>query len=298
MLASFPLFSSDSRFRFGAHMPTAGGLHKAVTEGYKIGSDTVQLFTASPRQWNAPPLRPESVRAFRRAVDKTGLYPLVAHDSYLINLATQDAALLEKSRVAFKHEMERAEALGLDFLVTHMGAHTGSGEEAGMARVSESLDWLHDQLPDVRVRIALETTAGQGTALGGSFAHFARIVSAVREKERIMACLDTCHIFVAGYDYRTAEQARTVLDEFDKYVGMDKLVCIHANDTDKACGSKSDRHAHIGDGEIGYAGFAAFFEQLKVYPNLPATVAVVVETPDSETMVAENVYRIKRLGTA
>jgi deoxyribonuclease-4 len=298
MTSTFPLFSPSTRFRFGAHMPTAGGLHKAVTGGYKIGSDTVQVFTASPRQWNAPPLKPESVRAFRRAVEKTGLYPLIAHDSYLINLATQDPALLEKSRNAFKHEMERAETLGLDYLVTHMGAHTGSGEEAGMAQLSASLNWLHEQLPDVRVKVALETTAGQGTCLGGSFGHFAQIVSEVKEKERVMACLDTCHIFVAGYDYRTAEQAQTVLDEFDEQVGMHRLVCIHANDTDKKCGSKSDRHTHIGDGEIGYGGFAAFFERLKAYPNLPETVAVVVETPESETMVAENVYRIKRLGTA
>ncbi|MBC8137933.1 MAG: deoxyribonuclease IV [Fibrella sp.] len=298
MTSTFPLFSATNRFRFGAHMPTAGGLHKAVTGGYKIGSDTVQVFTASPRQWNAPPLKPESVRAFRRAVEKTGLYPLIAHDSYLINLATQDPALLEKSRNAFKHEMERAETLGLDYLVTHMGAHTGAGEEAGMTQLSASLDWLHEQLPDVRVRVALETTAGQGTCLGGSFAHFAQIVSGVKEKERVMACLDTCHIFVAGYDYRTAEQARAVLDEFDANVGMNRLICIHANDTDKKCGSRSDRHTHIGDGEIGYAGFSSFFERLKSYPNLPDTVAVVVETPETDTMVAENVYRIKRLGTA
>ncbi len=298
MISTFPLFSSASRFRFGAHMPVAGGLHKAVTEGYRIGSDTVQIFTSSPRQWNAAPLAPSTIRAFRRAVEKTGLYPLIAHDSYLINLATQKPDLLLKSRLAFKDEMLRAEALGLDYLVTHMGAHTGAGAEAGMAQLSASLDWLHAELPDVRVRVALETTAGQGTALGGSFAHFAQIVAAVKEKERVMACLDTCHIFVAGYDYRTPERAAVVLDDFDTQIGMSRLVCIHANDTDKPCGSHSDRHAHIGDGEIGYPGFASFFARLRTYPNLPPTIAVVVETPETDTMVAENVYRIKQLGMA
>lgn len=293
--STYPLFAAQSRYRFGAHMPTAGGLHKAVTEGYRIGSDTVQIFTASPRRWNASPLTPEEIRAFRRAVEKTGLYPLVAHDSYLINLATTDAELLEKSRKAFLAEMRRADALGLDFLVTHMGAHTGAGEETGMAQLSASLNWLHEQLPNARVRVALETTAGQGTCLGGSFAHFAQIVAGVTEGERVMACLDTCHIFVAGYDYRTPTQAKTVLDEFDRHIGMNRLVCIHANDTDKACGSKSDRHAHIGDGVIGVGGFQTLFNQLATYTNLPLVLSVVVETPDSETMVAENVYRMKQI---
>jgi deoxyribonuclease-4 len=277
--------------RFGAHMPTAGGLHKSLSSGAKIGCDAVQLFTASPRQWSSPPLDTAKVHAFRRMVDATGIHPLVAHDSYLINLATQDPALLEKSRKAFLAEMTRAEALGLDYVVTHMGAHTGSGEEAGIARLSESLNWLHQQIPDFRVKVALETTAGQGTCLGGSFDHFPQIFAQVDDVERLRVCLDTCHIFVAGYDIRDAECVKQTLDEFDEKVGLNKLCCIHANDAVKGLGSKTDRHAHIGEGCIGNAGFKALLQDTRLPDGLP----IIVETPEAETQHAVNVWHLKRL---
>ncbi len=279
------------RLRFGAHMPTAGGLYKAVLSGYRIGCDAVQLFTASPRQWNAPEIKPEAVRAFRRAVEKTGIHPLIAHDSYLINLATQDEALLTKSRNAFLREMERAEALGLDYVVTHMGAHTGAGEEAGIAKLAESLNWLHAQLPDCRVRVALETTAGQGTCLGGTFAHFPQILERLERPDRISVCLDTCHIFVAGYDLRTAETARATWDDFERNVGFERLCCIHANDAVKGLGSHTDRHAHIGGGTIGNVGFAAFLSD----PRIPEGTPVIVETPEAESMHRVNVWHLRRL---
>ena len=280
--------------RFGAHMPTAGGLYKAVTGGYKIGCEAIQLFTASPRQWNSPPLKPESIHAFRRAVEATGIGPLIAHDSYLINLATQDPALLEKSRNAFLDEMHRAEALGLDYLVTHMGAHTGAGEAAGIEKLCESLDWLHEQIPNYRVKVALETTAGQGTSLGGVFEHFPQIFGQVREPERLAVCMDTCHIFVAGYDLRTPFAVTTTLDAFDKLVGLNKLCCLHANDAQKGLGSHTDRHAHIGEGCIGPAGFAALLAD----PRLPADLPIIVETPESETQHEVNVWRLRSLSAA
>lgn len=280
--------------RFGAHMPTAGGLFKAVTGGAALDCETVQLFTASPRQWKSAPLSREAIHQFRRAVEATGLYPLIAHDSYLINLATQDEALLEKSRQAFLDEMTRAEMLGLDYVVTHMGAHTGAGEEAGIARLCESLDWLSRQLPNVRVRVALETTAGQGTTLGARFEEFSFIFQRVEEPERLRVCLDTCHAFVAGYDLRTPEAIAATLDDFDSHVGLSRLCCIHANDAQKGLGSKVDRHAHIGEGCIGAAGFAA----LLANPRLPDDLPVIVETPDAETCHRRNVWHLRQLAKA
>ena len=272
-------------------MPTAGGLHKALTGGYDAGCDAVQLFTASPRQWKSAPPAPDGIRAFRRAAEKTGVYPLIAHDSYLINLAAKEDALLEKSRQAFLEEMRRAEALGLDYVVTHMGAHTGAGEEAGIARLCESLDWLHRQIPGYRVQVALETTAGQGTCLGGCFDHFPQIFAAVDEPDRLRVCLDTCHIFVAGYDLRTPEAVEATLSEFDEKVGLSRLCCLHANDARKGLGSHVDRHTHIGQGCIGDAGFAALLAD----PRLPRDLPVIVETPESETMHQVNVWRLRRL---
>ena len=280
--------------RFGAHMPTAGGLHKAVTGGAAIGCECVQLFTASPRQWKSGPLKPEAVRAFRRSVEATGLFPLVAHDSYLINLATMDEALLEKSRLAFLDEMTRADALGIDFLVTHMGAHTGAGEACGIQQLCDSLNWLHRRLPNARVQVALETTAGQGTCLGGSFDHFAQIFAQVEEQERLRVCLDTCHVFVAGYDLRTPEAAKATWDEFDAGVGLGRLCCIHANDALKGLGSRVDRHAHIGQGCIGAGGFTDFLRDSR----LPAGLPIIVETPEAETMHRCNVWQVRRLASA
>jgi deoxyribonuclease IV len=277
--------------RFGAHMPTAGGLHKSVTSGARIGCEAVQLFTSSPRQWAAKQIDRKAARTFRRMVEATGIHPLIAHDSYLINLAAQDDTLLEKSRQAFLAEMQRAEALGLDYVVTHMGAHTGAGVEFGIQRLSESLNWLHAQLPNVRVRVALETTAGQGTCLGGEFDHFPEIFRQVTEAERLAVCLDTCHIFVAGYDIRDAVTAAKTWDEFGAKVGFDRLCCIHANDAVKGLGSHTDRHAHIGEGCIGDTGFTAFLGDAR----LPADLPIIVETPEAETMHAVNVWHLKRL---
>jgi deoxyribonuclease-4 len=277
--------------RFGAHMPTAGGLHKAVSSGARIGCDSVQLFTASPRQWSAKPIEKAAAHQFRRMVEATGISPLIAHDSYLINLATPDDALRDKSRKAFLEEMQRAEALGLDYVVTHMGAHTGAGMETGIRRFAESLNWLYQQMPKCHVRVTLETTAGQGTCLGGEFCHFPEIFRQVVEAERLAVCLDTCHIFVAGYDIRDADCAKKTWDDFEENVGFDRLCCIHANDAVKGLGSKTDRHAHIGEGCIGNAGFQAFLSD----PRLPDGLPIIVETPESETMHAVNVWHLRRL---
>ncbi len=275
----------------GAHMPTAGGPHNAITNGVGIGCRSVQIFTASPRQWRAPTITPELAAKFKEVVKDSGLTKTVAHDSYLINLAAEPGSeTLAKSRAAFKAEIERAEMLGVDFLVSHPGAHLGAGEDVGIARLIESLDVIHAETAGAKVRVALETTAGQGTYLGGRFEHLARIIQGVKDPERLAVCLDTCHVFAAGYDIRTPETYAATIAEFDKIIGLRWLQVIHANDSQKAFGSHADRHAHIGDGEIGLEAFRLLVNDPRMV-GLP----VIVETPDGETMHAINVQRLHDL---
>ena len=275
----------------GAHMPTAGGHACALTGGHAIGCEAVQIFTASPRQWRAAAISDEMRDKFRDALADCAITKTVAHDSYLINLAAApDSDVLAKSRAAFVSEIQRADALGVDFLVSHPGAHVGAGEEVGLARLVDSLDAVHDQTSGAKVRVALETTAGQGTYLGGRFEHLARILGAVKHPERLCVCLDTCHVFAAGYDLRTADAYEATLAEFDRIVGMAQLQVVHANDSKGILGSHLDRHAHIGEGEIGLEGFRCLVNDPRM-GGLP----IIVETPDSDTMHAVNITRLREL---
>ncbi|MGI4787722.1 MAG: deoxyribonuclease IV [Janthinobacterium lividum] len=275
----------------GAHMPTAGGHHNAITDGKAIGCESVQIFTASPRQWRATVIAPEMAEKFKQIVAESGITKTVAHDSYLINLAAEPGSeVLAKSRIAFRAEIERAEELGVDFLVSHPGAHGGAGEDVGIARLIESLDFIHEETPGAKVRTALETTAGQGTYLGGKFEHLARIIQGVKEPERLAVCLDTCHIFAAGYDIRTPETYAETMRLFDEIIGLRWLQVIHSNDSQKAFGSHGDRHAHIGEGEIGLEAF-----RLLVNDPRMAGLPIIVETPESDTMHEVNVKRLRDL---
>ena len=275
----------------GAHMPTAGGHHNAITDGKAIGCQSVQIFTASPRQWRAPSISLELAEKFKQIVAESGITKTVAHDSYLINLAAEPGSdVLAKSRIAFRAEIERAEALGVDFLVSHPGAHGGVGEDIGIARLIESLDIIHQETVGAKVRVALETTAGQGTYLGGRFEQIARILQGVQDPARLAVCLDTCHVFAAGYDIRTPETYAETMRLFDEIIGLKWLQVIHANDSQKAFGSHADRHAHIGEGEIGLEAFRCLVND----PRL-AGLPVIVETPESETMHEVNVRRLQEL---
>jgi deoxyribonuclease-4 len=277
-------------------MPTAGGLHRALLGGKTIGCDTVQLFTSSPRQWLARTLDSEAIAAFSAASTESGCTPIVAHDSYLINLASPDPEVREKSMKAFRDEMERCEALGIDFLVSHPGAHMGAGEDAGIATLAESLDRVHAETAGFRLKVALETTAAKGTTLGGSFAHFPAILSRVQAPERLVVCLDTCHIFDAGYDIKGS--AAAVWDAFDRIVGIERLAVIHANDSKFGLGSRRDHHADIGEGMIGDAGFKAFLGDVRLHRAAPAQLPVIVETPvdtDAATDHARNVARLREI---
>jgi deoxyribonuclease-4 len=276
----------------GAHMPTAGGLHNGLRAGKEIGCTAVQIFTGSPRQWSHPPITEEAIEAFQQARAETEIAFLAAHDSYLINLAAPAQDVLERSRAAFRGELERAHQLDIPWVVTHMGAHLDSGEEEAMARLIESLRRILEETDaeGCTVGIALETTAGQGTSLGWRFEHLEQVFAEVGAHPRLGVCLDTCHIFVAGYDLREEAAYAQTWAEFDRLVGLENLQLIHANDAQKPLGSRVDRHAHIGEGAIGMAAFA----RLMTDPRL-LSIPVILETPDSETMHAVNLARLKRL---
>jgi len=244
----------------GAHMSISGGLHLAIERALQVNCRALQIFTKNASQWKAKPLSDEALERFRTAREKSGLGIVFAHDSYLINLASPDPRLLEKSITAMGDELERAERLGLPFVVIHPGAHKGDGEAAGLARVAASLDAVHRNHPDLGVQILIETTAGQGTSLGFRFEHLAAIIENVEQPERLGVCLDTCHIFAAGYDIRTAGTYAKSMDEFQRVIGFDQLKAIHVNDSKKDLGSRVDRHDQIGEGALGIEAFRCLMQ--------------------------------------
>jgi deoxyribonuclease-4 len=282
--------TTTSQRLIGAHMPTSGGIWNGLTGGKAIGCTAVQVFTGNPRQWQHPPMEHETADQFRAAWQETGIAFTCAHDSYLINLAAPDAEILEKSRRAFRRELDRAEMLGIPWVVTHMGAHLSSTPEEAVDLLCESMNLLLRETEGMSAGIALETTAGQGTCLGATFEQIARVIDGCAAHPRVGVCLDTCHIFVAGYDIRDEESYARTFDSFGSVIGFDKLKIIHANDAKKPLGSRVDRHEHIGDGEIGMPAF----RRLVTDPRM-LHAPVVVETPDAETMHAVNVDKLRRM---
>jgi len=264
----------------GAHMSISGGLHLAVERALSVDCRALQIFTKNASQWRAKPLSVNAVASFREAWEQSGLTTVFAHDSYLINLASPDPPLLRKSITALGDELERAERLGLPFVVSHPGAHKGDGEEQGLERVARSLDVVHREHPDLDVKVLLETTAGQGTSLGFRFEHLAGIIDRVEQPERLGVCLDTCHIFAAGYDLRTAGNYDRTMAEFGRVVGFDRLLALHVNDSKKDLGSRVDRHEHIGEGALGLEAFRCLMNDKRLQ-----TIPKVLETrkgPDLE----------------
>lgn len=277
----------------GAHLPTSKGFEAALQNAQSLDCGCLQIFSKSPRQWNAAPLDEAKVKAFRTAWDKSKLSPLIVHDSYLINLAAPDKAVREKSIKAMIDEVERAEALGADYLVTHGGSHLAKdsedGEAIGLKNLADSLREVISQSPNAKVRIALENTAAQGTSLGGPFEHLGRVLKDVKS-DRLRVCFDTCHAFAAGHPFATAAQVESTLKEFDRIVGFKELAVIHLNDSKGECGKHLDRHEHIGQGKIGRAAMKAILN----HPKLQK-VAIILETPEVETMVETNLNMIREL---
>jgi deoxyribonuclease-4 len=285
---------SKSMRTFGSHMSIAGGCDRAVRSAEAVGFETVQLFTKNNNQWNAPALTDEHVATFREALRETGIVDPVAHTSYLINLASPDDALWEKSIAAMVVEAERCEALGIGDLVVHPGAHMGEGEEAGVVRIARGLDVVHKRTKGLRVLIDLETTAGQGTNLGYRFEHLRDILDRVVHSERLGVCVDTCHIFAAGYSLATLEEYDETIDRLDRSVGLKRVRAWHLNDSRRECGSRVDRHAGIGAGHMGLEPFRHLVNDLR-FRDSP----MILETPkgmdEGEDLDERNQRTLRRL---
>jgi len=258
----------------GAHMSTAGGVYRAFERADNTGCSTFQIFLKNSNQWNAKPYSNEEILFFKTNKEKTGIWPAVAHDSYLINLASYDKQVLYKSQIAFEDEILRASQLSIPFIVMHPGSHLGAGYEEGIDRISESLNIIFDKTNKPEVMVLLETTAGQGTNIGYRFEHIAKIIEKIKERERVGVCLDTCHIFAAGYDILNYEKYIKTFEEFDALIGIKKLKVVHLNDSKKGLGSRVDRHEHIGKGALGLKPFEYLLNDIRLQ-NIP----LILETP-------------------
>jgi deoxyribonuclease-4 len=277
-------------------MSIAGGCHRAVLAAHAVGFRAVQLFTKNNNQWNAPALTPEQIGAFRGALEQTGIRDLVAHTSYLINLGSPAETLWEKSIEAMIIEVRRCHQLGIPDLVVHPGAHMGAGEEAGLRRIAAALDEIERRTEgeDLGVTIDLETTAGQGSSLGYRFEHLQAILGLVAHPGRLGVCVDTCHIFAAGYSLDRPKRYDGTIEQLDRAVGIDRLRVLHLNDSCRECGSRVDRHAGIGAGAMGLEPFRHLVNDRRLR-RLP----MILETPkgieDGEDLDARNLSILRRL---
>lgn len=261
----------------GAHMSIAGGYYKAPEAAARVGCDCVQIFTKNNNQWRAKELTEEDVRLFQARLDELKISHPIAHDSYLINLATPDPALWARSVEAFIVEMLRAERLGIPYVVTHPGAFTTSSEEAGIAAVVRALDEVHVQTRGIKAKCLLETTAGQGSCLGHRFEHLAAMLDGVADPDRLGVCFDTCHVFAAGYPLGTEKEYKATMRELDQTVGIKMVRAFHLNDSLKPLGSRVDRHAHIGRGAMGKEPFRLLLNDPR-FRKIP----MYLETPKGE----------------
>jgi deoxyribonuclease-4 len=273
----------------GAHMSIAGGVHRAIERGCSIRCTAMQIFVKNNMQWFARPLTRDEIRAFRNHAQRGQLLSIFAHSNYLINLAATNPQFHAHSLRALAEELTRADQLELPFLVLHPGAHLGAGEQAGLDRIITSLDAVCRVLPKVKTKIALETTAGQGSCLGYTFEQLAYIIDNVRQPQRVCVCLDTAHVFAAGYDLSTERAARKMFRAFDRTIGLERLAAIHFNDSKAACGSRVDRHEHIGKGKIGLRAFRAILRDRRFHD-----VPKVLETPKGKDL-REDVMNLRTL---
>ncbi len=257
----------------GAHTSIAGGVSKAVELAEKLGFTAMQIFTKNNNRWFAKPLDEKEIEAFKTKLKKSHIKFVVSHDAYLINLCATNIDVLKKSRRAFLDELERCELLGIPHLNFHPGSHTGAGEKEGIKLIAESINIAHDKTKGYKVSSMLETTAGQGTAIGYRFEQLQGIIELVEDKGRMTVCIDTAHIFAAGYDIKDPKNFKKVIKEFDEIIGLERLKCFHMNDSKKPLGSRVDRHEHIGKGLIGLEGFANIMNdrRLKKIPKILET---------------------------
>ena len=274
----------------GAHFSIAGGLHKAVFRASEYRCTALQIFTKNANTWKERRLSAHDIKQFDVARKKTGIRWICSHAAYLINLASPDRSKYERSTKALENELVRSSQLSLPYVIMHPGSHMGTGEDAGLRRVSEGINRVFDRVPEATPQLLLETTAGQGSNVGHTFEQLAGISDMVEVKERIGFCLDTCHVFAAGYDLRTKTAYQETMRAFDRVIGLDRLGVIHLNDTKKGLGSRIDRHEHIGKGAIGIDAFSFILNdpQLNGLPK-------IIETPDKKGPIDYDRINLNRL---
>lgn len=272
----------------GAHVSIAGGVKNAPLNGEKIGCDAIQIFTKNQRQWSAKDYSEDEIKEYFENLNKTKIKMVCAHSSYLINLASPNEEIYKKSIDALIDDLKRCEILKIPFEVIHPGSHLGDGVEKGIERIINGIDKVFKKIK--KVGIALETVAGQGTNIGFKFEHLRDIINGVKEKEKVFVCFDTAHAFESGYDIRTEKGFKRVLDQFDKIIGIEKLVVFHINDSKTECGSNVDRHENIGKGVLGIEPFR-FLVNSKIFENHP----MILETPGGDNMYIEDLKTLNLL---
>ena len=271
--------------RLGAHMSIAGGLHKALERGQSIGCESIQLFTRNNTRWHAKKRTADELALFRQTRRKTGIYPVVAHAIYLINLASPDPKVRSRSNTAFVEELERCHEAGIPYLVLHPGSHKGTGLEQGIARIAQGINRAYDEHPEYApgqedgVTTLLENTAGQGASIGRTFEELARIADQIENPAYIGYCLDTAHALAGGYDLRTRQGYQEAFHQFDRLLGLDKLHCLHLNDSKYDLGENKDRHTHIGQGYLGIEAFRMLLNDARLH-----ALPMLLETPKGKGM--------------
>jgi len=258
----------------GAHFSISGGLHEALREAKRYGCPALQMFTKTSRSWKERTVSDEEIELFKKTRQKAGIKFIASHSSYLINLATPDSGNHSLSRNALELELIRSTALEIPFVVLHPGSPLGDGEKKGIDRISESINGIFEKNPGIKTRLLLETTSGQGAGIGHTFEQLHEIIEKINRKDKTGVCLDTCHIFAAGYDIRTKESYLKTTGAFDKIIGLEKLFLIHLNDSKKSLGSHVDRHEHIGKGEIGIDAFRLIMNDMRL-----VGIPKIIETP-------------------
>ncbi len=252
---------------FGSHLSISGGMHNALLDAERMQMETVQVFTKNQQQWKCRPLDPQAIEDWKTHLKRLKFKRSVSHDSYLINLAATNEEIWRKSVELFVEEIRRCDRLGIPYLVAHPGAHMGAGEEAGIAKIVAALDVIHGRIDAPSVTTCLEITAGQGSCLGCKLEHLAEIIEHVKEPKRLGVCLDTAHLFAAGYDFR-GEKYTAFRKEVERTIGIKAVKVLHMNDSKKELGSRVDRHDHIGLGKIGVEGFRPFVRD-EAFANIP-----------------------------
>lgn len=273
----------------GAHTSIAGGVHRAIERSHQIEATALQIFSKNNSQWAAPPFAGDLLDAWHTAAESFPLEAIAIHDSYLINLCSPDETTFARSFDAFIEEHRRADQLGIRILNFHPGAACGRDRDEAIALVAEQINRVHDATRDLRTISTIETTAGQGTTLGHRFEEIAALIELVEDQDRVGVCIDTCHIFAAGYDIRTPEAYEETMREFDEIVGINRILLLHLNDAKSAFGSRVDRHEHIGKGNIGVDGFRSVMRDERL-----AHLPMVIETPKGKDL-AEDVENLTLL---